>query len=160
MAMGLVALMVMLLLLSDLLFHGFLPDAGEQARRERRLATQLLAGRVVQSLQVRGGSDLGTVLDSALRQEPAMRSAAVVSFDGRRVSTGPHGTLWHLAPDAPSTADNVRSTLTSGDRPWGELQVSFEPVLPDTLLGLLRLPLVQGFILIVTLGFVSFLLYL
>ena len=47
-AMGLVALMVMLLLLGDLFFHGFLPDTGEQARRERRLATQLLASRVVQ----------------------------------------------------------------------------------------------------------------
>jgi len=159
-ALGLVALMLMLLLLVDVFVRGFMPDPTEQARRERKLAVQALAGQVVGSLQARGGQSLSQVLGQALQAHPDMRSAAVLTREGHTAASGDHARVWTLAPDAPSTLENVRILLTVDDHPWGELQVGFTPVLPTNWLAWLRLPLVQGLLALVSLGFLVFYLYL
>ncbi len=159
-ALGLVALMIMLLLLVDMLVRGFMPDPTEQARRERKLAVQVLAGQLAGSLQSQGGGPPEQLLQQALQAHPDMRSVAVLTYDGRLSASSEHRRLWTLAPEAPSTLENVRVQLLVDERPWGELQVGFAPVLPSGWRAWLGLPLVQGLLALVALGFLVFYLYL
>lgn len=159
-AAGLVGVMLMLLLVSDVLFRGFLSDRDEQARRERRLATQALVSDVVLGLQVHGVREVPQVLRAAARRTGLARSVALVTRDGQRYEVGPHRQSWLLGDGASSTVDNIRTSLDVAGEPWGELQVSFDPVSPKGLLAQLRQPVVQGIAMMATLGFVAFMLFL
>ena len=159
-ALGLVALMVMLMLLVDVLVGGLMPDTTERARRDRKLTAQVLAGQVVHDLQTRGAGQLQQRFIQAMQKHPDLRSAAVVAYDGRTISTDGHAAHWQLAPDDPPTLENMRSTLSADGKAWGELQLSFAPVVPAGVLAWLRQPLVLGFIALAGLGFAAFHLYL
>ena len=159
-ALGLVALMVMLVLVVDLLIGGFIPNQTERARSERRLTVQVVAGQVLYQLQTQGPGQLPQLLAGAMQKHPEMRSAAVVIYDGRTIATADHASFWQLAPGATSTLQNMRSTLSADGQPWGELQLSFSPVVPPGVLAWLRQPLVLSFMALAALGFAAFHLYL
>ncbi|MBS0508128.1 MAG: diguanylate cyclase [Proteobacteria bacterium] len=159
-ALGLVALMVMLVLLVDLLVGGLIPNQTERARSERRLTLQVVAGQVVYQLQNQGPGQLPQLLAGAMQKHPEIRSAAVAIHDGRSIATAEHAGFWRLAPGATSTLENMRSTLSADGQPWGELQLSFAPVVPTGLLAWLRQPLVLSFVALAALGFAAFHLYL
>ncbi len=82
-AFGLVALMVSLLLISDLFVSGFLPDRLGDARRHRLLAAELVGTQVAQALRQDSDDDLRAALGAA---DPStvdnLRSTR--SVDGRR----------------------------------------------------------------------------
>ncbi|WP_415036419.1 diguanylate cyclase [Azonexus sp.] len=159
-ALGMVALMVMLILVVNMLTGGLIPDPTERARHERKLALQLMSGQVAYALQTQGTSQLPQVLAQSLQKHPNILSAAVVIHDGRIISTPGHAAFWQLAPEAASTLENMRSTLSANGQPWGELQLSFAPVLPTSVLAWLRQPLVLSFLALAALGFATFQLYL
>jgi len=73
---------------------------------------------------------------------------------------GDHAGHWHLAPGAGSSLENVRAAILANGQPWGELQLSFRPVVPRTLLGWLSQPVMLGVALMSVLGLVVFQLYL
>ena len=159
-ALGLVALMVMLVLLVDLLVGGFIPNQTERVGRERKLTVQIVASQVAQKLQTQGIGQLPPLLAQAMQKHPDIQSAAVVIYDGNSIATPGHGGLWRLAPGATSTLENMRSTLSADGRPWGELQLSFTPLAPSGIVAWLRQPLVLGFMALAALGFAAFHLYL
>ncbi len=158
--------MVSLLMLSDLFVGGFLPDRLGEARRHRQVIAESVAVQVVQALRrgsdASGGrdSDLRALLLDALRREPQLRSAAVIAGTDARAIAGDHAHEWQLDATAPSTADNVRTTLLADGRRWGELQLSFTPAGPRSWREWLAQPLVGGVLLMIGLGFVAFQLYL
>ena len=159
-AIGLVALMVSLLMLSDLFVSGFLPDRQNEIRQRRVLRTELIANQVAHALRERGDDELRALLSAALRSEPQLRSAAVIGPNEPIVIVGDHARHWTLAADAPSTLDHIRAPLQVDGRRWGELQLAYAPALPQTLIGWLREPLVAGMVLTAGLAFGAFQLYL
>ena len=159
-ALGLVALMVMLVLLVDMLVGGVIPNATERVKRERKLTMQMLASQVVSELQTRGPAQLQQRFALAMQKHPEIQSVAVLAYDGYTIASADHASHWRLAPDAPSTLENMRSTLSADGKPWGELQLSFAPAMPSGVLAWLRQPLVLGFMALALLGFGAFHLYL
>ncbi len=159
-AFGLVALMVSLLLISDLFVSGFLPDRVAEARRQRLLAAELVGIQVAQALRHDSDDDLRAALAAALRRDPQLRSAAVIGGSTPRALVGDHARAWRLGATDPSTVDNLRSTLSVDGGRWGELQLAFAPAAPNSLRQWLSEPAVIGALLMAGLGFVSFQLYL
>lgn len=159
-ATGLVALMISLLMVSDLFVTGFLPDRHEDVKRQRLLAAELIANQVAQGLRNRNDDALRSLLGAALRRDPQLRSAAVLADNDALVIAGDHARHWRLARDAGSTLDNIRAPLLADGRRWGELQLAFAPAVPRTPLGWLREPVALGVILMAALGFIAFQLYL
>ncbi|CAN5827683.1 hypothetical protein BH11PSE8_BH11PSE8_11710 [soil metagenome] len=159
-ASGLVALMVALILIADL-FTGFFPDRLQEAKRYRSGAATLAMAPVSAALRAGRTESLQGILASALRHEPQLVSAAVRTVGGEVLaSVGDHAHAWTLPPGDHSSIDNLRTAIFTNGQPWGELQLAFEPALPDSLLGWLRDPLLQGMMLTSALGFIAFQLYL
>jgi diguanylate cyclase (GGDEF)-like protein/PAS domain S-box-containing protein len=157
---GLVALMMAMILMADL-FTGFLPDRLQEARRLRMSQADSVVAPVTAALSRGSTEELPAVLAASLRQQPQLRSAAIQTRAGETLaSAGPHARHWHLPADARSTLDNLRVALRVNGQPWGELQLAFEPALPQGLAGGWSDPLWQGLALVSALGFMAFQLYL
>jgi diguanylate cyclase (GGDEF)-like protein len=159
-AFGLVALMVSLLLISDMFVSGFLPDRVGEARRHRLLAAELIATQVAQALRSDSDSDLRALLAASMRRDAQLRSAAVLEGSTPRVVAGDHGHEWRLGAGDTSTVNNVRTALLVDGRRWGELQLAFVPAAPRSPREWLGEPIVVGMLLMIALGFVAFQLYL
>jgi len=159
-ATGLVSLMVSLILISDV-FIGFLPDRRLEAGQRHAAAAAIVANRISDALRLGQGEGLQGALAAAVRRQSLLQSAAVVTTAGDVLAqVGDAAQGWHLQPGDASTLLNVRAPIIANGRPWGELQLIFNPTLPDSLLGWLHDPLLQGLALLAVLGWLSFQLYL
>lgn len=159
-SLGLVSLMISLVLLVDL-FVGLLPDRVGAARQQRTQATYAIATAITQAFRAGGPSEMQTLLAASLRHDPQLIAGAVRSDSGELIAAvGDHVRLWRLGPDSPSTLENIRTPILASGQPWGELQLVFRPVYPQTWIAWLYDPLVKGFALIALLGFAAFNLYL
>ena len=159
-ATGLVSLMVSLILISDV-FIGFLPDRRLEAGQRHAAAAAIVANRISDALRLGQGEELQGALAAAVRRQSLLQSAAVVTTAGDVLAqVGDAAQGWHLQPGDASTLLNVRAPIIANGRPWGELQLVFKPTLPDSLLGWLHDPLLQGLALLALLGWLAFQLYL
>ena len=159
-AIGLVALMLSLLLLSDVFVSGFMPDRQEEAKRHRLLAAELIATQVAQAVRDHRDDDLRALLAASVRRDPQLRSAAVSTEAGMLAVAGDHAHQWQLGAGAPSTLDNLRVPLFSDGQRWGELQLAFVAWSPRTFGQWLGAPVILGLMLMAGLGFIAFQLYL
>lgn len=159
-AFGLVSLTVTLVLLAEM-FTGYPSDRGELVRNYHAQAARALAQQVASRLSAGADQQVQAVLDEALRHEPRMRSARVVAADGRVLGqTANHLQGWRLESGAASTVDNIRIPLLVDSRPWGEVQLVMQPLLPNTLAGWLREPLLHWLAFIALVGLLVYALYL
>jgi diguanylate cyclase (GGDEF)-like protein len=158
-AIGLVSLTVSLVLLADL-YSGFLTDRLKEAQKLRTAAGQIIASEVATASQPEDSEFLQGQLAAAFQREPDLLSAAVQKDDGTMLaSMGDHQRLWTLAPGEPSTLQNVRMPILTKKKPWGEVELAFRPLSQASPMAWIHNSLLQGFVLILLFGFVSFYLY-
>ncbi|WP_326540202.1 GGDEF domain-containing protein [Pseudorhodoferax sp.] len=162
-ALGLVSLMVTLVLLGEM-FTGYPTDRGELLSRYHSQVARTLGQQVAGALSEESRDDkqqLQRVLAQALHNEPRLLSARVVDANARVLGqVGDHQRGWHLAAGVSSTLDNIRIPLLVNGQRWGELQIVMQPMLPNTLAGWLREPLVHWFAFISLAGLLVYALYL
>lgn len=158
-SMGLTSLVVSLVLLMDLV--GVLPDRSEMMRQVRQRTSESLAVQAAAALQI---GDMGALLKTL--REVRTRDTQVLSVALRRndgtivVQAGEHATHW-VAPTAGlSTTDHVRVPIYAEKERWGDLEISYTPIMPQNLLDWLRHPTVALIAALGGTGLVAFYLYL
>ncbi len=160
-ALGLVSLAVSIVLVLAL-FFGVMPDRIESARKVREVLSESIAQQVVVVLQASDPSRLDAVLQRALDGGNDLRSIGVRrAADGRVIAeAGAHQATWSAPQDGHTTLEAVVVPITADKIRWGDVEVAFTPVYPDSILGWLKYPPVATVLLIALLGFIAFYLYL
>lgn len=159
-ALGLVALLVSLLLVVDLIF-GLIPDRSDIAREVRQQISESLAVQAATLLQSGDMATLQSTLHAVLERNTDLRSVAIRQ-DGASViaQAGEHGRLWQPPEDGSSTLTQVRVPVLAEGKNWGEVELTFRPVLPESLIEWLTYPTLMALVAISAGGFVAFYLYL
>lgn len=159
-SLGLVALVVSLLMVVDLVF-GLIPDRTALARQVRQQTSESLAVQAATLLQAGDMRTLQHTLDEVLGRSGDLRSVAVREQGGAVVAqAGEHATWWHPPDDGSSTLTQVRVPVLADGRLWGEVELAFKPVLPETLLEWLTYPTLVAVVAISLGSFLVFYLYL
>jgi PAS domain-containing protein len=139
-AIGLVALVLSLLMVVDMVF-GLIPDRAELAREIRQQISEGLAIQSAALLQVGDIPTLQQTLGDVLKRNKELRSLAVRQHGGGIVArAGEHDRHWQPPEDGSSTLTQVRVPVLSDGKPWGEIELAFRPVLPESLQGWLTYP--------------------
>lgn len=159
-SLGLVALLVSLLMAADLAF-GLIPDRTALARQVRQQISESLAVQAATLLQSGDTRTLQSTLDSVIQRNTEVRSLAVRQQGGVIIAlAGEHGTWWHPPEDGSSTLTQVRVPVLADNKPWGEVELAFKPVLPETFGEWATYPTVVAMVTISLGGFLAFYLYL
>jgi len=159
-SMGLISLAAFLLLVADLIF-GLLPDEADVAKHVRKRTSEALAVQITALVQTEAWEALRRTMHAVISRDPEVLSIAVRRSTGEVVAeTGNHAN--HFSPPAnnKSTLTSVLVPIESGTETWGRLEVAYRPTTPQTLLGWLRYPGVALTLLMLTVGFGAFYLYL
>jgi PAS domain S-box-containing protein len=124
-------------------FLGLIPDR-EQAVRAGRLAlAESVAASSAAFLSSSDPGRLEDVLRFIAKRNPDLHSMGLRTREGRLVvAIGEHARNWVPIDGAGATDAQVQVTLYAGDRPWGQLEMRFEPSAPAGLLGIVHTPLV------------------
>jgi diguanylate cyclase (GGDEF)-like protein/PAS domain S-box-containing protein len=158
-SLGLTSLVVSLVLFLDLV--GVLPDRTEMMRQVRQRTSESLAVQAAATLQI---GDVGALLRTL--REVRTRDAQILSVALRRsdgvvvVQAGEHEAHWVPSVAGMSTTDHVRVPIYAEKQRWGDLEISYTPIMPKTLLGWLRHPTVALMLALGGAGLVVFYLYL
>lgn len=132
-ALGLVGLLISLLMAVDLVF-GLLPDRSALAREVRQQLSESLAVQATAQLQAGDMSAIQHTLLEVLERNHDLRSVAVRQGSGTLlVQVGDHLQHWHPPEDGSSTLTQVRVPVLSEGKAWGEVELVFRPVLPESL---------------------------
>jgi diguanylate cyclase (GGDEF)-like protein/PAS domain S-box-containing protein len=158
-SLGLTSLMVSLLLLLDV--SGLLPDEMAMVRQTRNRTSEALAIQTAALLQMRDIVVLGRTLEGVRERDDQIRSIAVREKTGQiLVAVGEHGRYWVAPEDGRSNVDHIQVPVLANQQQWGAVEISFEPALPNTLMGWLRHPKVLMVLAMGALGFIAFFLYM
>ena len=159
-SMGLISLAAFLLLVADLIF-GLLPDEADIAKHVRKRTSESLAVQMTALVQTEQWEPLRRTMHAVISRDPEVLSIAVRRKNGEVVAeTGNHATHWVLPANDKSTLTSVLVPIDSGKETWGRLEVAYRPTTPQTLLGWLKYPGVALTLLMLTVGFGAFYLYL
>ena len=159
-SMGLVSLTVFLLLAADLLF-GLLPDAADVAKHVRKRTSEALAVQLTALVQTDQWEALRRTMHAVISRDPEVLSIAVRQSNGEVIAeTGSHATHWVPPANDRSTLTSVVVPIDSGKEIWGRLEIAYRPTTPQTPLGWLKYPGVALTLLLLTVGFGVFYLYL
>ncbi|MCA1971596.1 MAG: GGDEF domain-containing protein [Caenispirillum sp.] len=158
-ALGLTSLVITLLLVFQI--TGLVPDELEMARKIRNRTSESLAVQAASLLQAGDLKALGRTFEEVRARDPDIRSIAIRQNDGRLlVAVGGHEAQWRAPSEGKSTLDHVQVPILANQRRWGSLEISFAPVLPETLAGWLTYPPVILLLAVGTFGFVVMFLYM
>ena len=159
-SMGLISLAAFLLLVADLIF-GLLPDEADVAKHVRKRTSEALAVQMTALVQTEQWEPLRRTMHAVISRDPEVLSIAVRRKNGEVVAeTGNHATHWVPPANDKSTLTSVLVPIDSGKDTWGRLEVAYRPTTPQTLLGWLKYPGVALTLLMLTVGFGAFYLYL
>ena len=159
-SLGLVSLLICLLLILDLSI-GLVPDRYDDAVRIRQRICESLAIQVTALLQSGEGGALRKTLADVLERDKELLSVATRRADGQLLAVaGDHNTHWSLPDNAPSSVTQVRVPLMSDGLPWGDVEVAFRPVSPQSAVDWLSDPMVRALALVSVIGFAVVYLYL
>lgn len=159
-SMGLISLAAFLLLVADLIF-GLLPDEADVAKHVRKRTSEALAVQMTALVQTEQWEALRRTMHAVISRDPEVLSIAVRRTNGEVVAeTGNHATHWVPPANNKSTLTSVLVPIDSGKETWGRLEVAYRPTTPQTLLGWLKYPGVALTLLMLTVGFGAFYLYL
>ncbi len=159
-SLGLVALLLSLLMAADLAF-GLIPDRAELARQVRQQISESLAVQVATLIQSGDMKTLQLTLAEVRGRNKELRSVAVRQ-DGVGVvaQAGDHAASWHPPEDGSSTLTQLRVPVLSDGKPWGEVELAFHSVLPETFVEWLTYPTLLALLCIGFGSFLAFYLYL
>jgi diguanylate cyclase (GGDEF)-like protein/PAS domain S-box-containing protein len=158
-SLGLVALLISLVMLSDLVL-GVLPGRDQQLRQTRQRVAENLALQITPLLEMGDTSTLGKTIQQVMARDADIRAITVWRTDGstfmQRGAFAPSG----AGPEPTSTLDELRVGIQSGRQAWGEFAIRFAPSQPTTAKGWLAQPLVQLVLILGVGGFVLVYAYL
>lgn len=159
-ALGLVSLAAFLLLTADLLL-GLVPDQTDIAKQVRKRSAEALSVQLAALVQAEHYDILRRTLHAVISRDPEVLSIGVRRGDGEILAeTGNHGKHWVVPAGNKSTLTSVVVPISSNNGVWGQIEVAYKPAIPRTVMEWLRYPGVGLTLLLLTLGFVLFYLYL
>jgi len=159
-ALGLISLIVTLLLLIDIALN-LVPDQTDMHRRIRESTSERLAVQITSLIQAQEWETLKRMASESLARDKDMLSLAVRQQSGKiLVQAGDHLRYWTPPAEGKSTLTQVRVPIYSKDVHWGDMEISYRPVTPQTLMDWLRTPLVALGLVVVPVGFLAFNLYI
>ena len=155
-ALGLVSLTVLLVLILDFAF-GLLPDEVDNARRIRERIAASLAVQLTSLVEAEDQRTMQRTIDTEVTKGSEVLSVGVRRQNGELlVKSGDHQKYWVPTQEGKSTLTHVVVPVYSGKDRWGQVEMSFKPVGPQTWLDWLHEPTV---LLITSLSIGGFLFY-
>ncbi|MCC6611801.1 MAG: diguanylate cyclase [Burkholderiales bacterium] len=159
-ALGLVSLTVLLVLILDFAF-GLLPDEVQNARKVRE---RIAAGLAVQLTALVEAEDQRTIqrtVDTAVTKGGEILSVGVRRQNGELVvKSGYHDKDWVPTAEGKSTLTHVVVPVYSGKERWGQVEMSFKPVGPQSWIEWLHHPTVLLIVALTVGGFIFYYFYL
>ena len=138
---GLVSLTLFLLFVADLLF-GVLRDDIELAQRVRKGITEDMAIQLAVLIQKEDKDSIQRTIDALSSRDGEITSVGIRRTSGDvYIQTADHDRYWVPLKDAKSTITHVAVPVYAGNDVWGNVEVSFRPVVPKTVLGWVKHPL-------------------
>ncbi len=152
---GLVLLTISILLAGNLL--GLTPDASRSELNARQRFCETLAVQLTLALNDDNVAMVQSIVDTVAGRDPAILSAALRMPDGSLLVTSPgHQQHWRPVNEGVSTPTHVQVPVFQGQTQWGVVEISFKPLRPKGMAGLLSNPFVQ---LLMFVAFIGFLVY-
>ena len=159
-SMGLVSLTAFLLLIADLAFHVF-PDDVEVARQVRKRVSETAAIQLTSLVQKGDFDTIQRTMDGIAARENEILSLAVRREDGELVAqSGGHPMHWVAPPGGNSTLTHVLVPIFAGKQPWGQIEISYRPAAPRSILGWLKHPMAIIMMFVVIGGFLVYYWYM
>ena len=159
-SLGLSSLMVTCLLALDFTF-GVMPDNHALMRQLRERISENLAAQVATLMESSDNKRLTITLRKALARDAQLRSVAVRRADGQiTAQAGEHARHWLVIADGQSDLDHLRVPLLVNGQRWGDVEVSFQPLSPQTVWDWLREPTLFLVVALGVCGFLAFSIYL
>lgn len=159
-ALGLISLVVTLLLLVDIALK-LVPDQSEMQRKIRESTSERLAVQVTSLIQAQEWDTLKSTLNESLNRDHDMLSIAVRTTDGQiAIRAGDHQHHWNPPPPGKSTLTAIRVPIYAHDAHWGDVEISYKAVTPQSLMDWLRMPLLALMLVVTPAGFLAFYLYM
>jgi diguanylate cyclase (GGDEF)-like protein/PAS domain S-box-containing protein len=155
-AVGLVSLTMFLLLIADLVFHVFRDDV-DLARQVRKRTSENLAVQLTSLIQKNEIELLQRTIDEVTRRANDVDSLGVRKNDGEVVAqSADHPKRWKAPSGDQSTLTHVKVPVYAGQDQWGQIEISYRPAVPQTLLGWVQHPTVLGMLLMSLGGFILY----
>ncbi len=160
-ALGLVAVTLGIVILADFAFS-LLRDDVEVARQIRKRVSENVAVQLAVLAQKDDPDGIARVTASIQQREPDVLSIGVRRADERLMySTAFHAQAWEKNDGAKSTLTHVKVPMLAGDRStWGQVEIAFRPVEPQSGVEWLRHPMVMLVLALVILGYAGHYLYM
>lgn len=159
-SLGMSSLVVTMLLSADLVFS-LLPDESTLVRQLRERISENVAVQTASLMQSGDIRTLDRLYREQLTREKTMLSLAVRRKDGHIViQEGDHASAWIAPAKGQSSLDHIRVPLVMNNEQWGDVEISFDRALPNSLLEWLRHPSVLLILIMGVGSFVAFVLYL
>lgn len=159
-ALGLISLIVTVLLMVDIALN-LVPDQTDMQRRIRESTSERLAIQIATLIQAQEWDALKMTVRSSMERDKEIMSLAVRQQNGTVVvKAGNHFQNWEPPAPGKSTLSHVRVPIYADNVYWGDVEISYVPVTPQTLREWLQTPLVALGLVIVPLGFLAFYLYM
>ena len=146
---------------------GLVPDGQAAALKGRKDLCETIAIYCSTATQRNDTASIRQVVEALKARNPQIQSLALRRANGKVVweSEG-HRARWDTAKSAAggaggrSTSSHVQVPIFQGDKPWGGVEVCFEPLGRSGFLGFLSHPLVRLTAFVAALGFATYLFYL
>jgi diguanylate cyclase (GGDEF)-like protein/PAS domain S-box-containing protein len=160
-SVGLTALTAMLVLAIDLVV-GVFPNDLEMARQVRMRVASALSLQLAAALQNR--EDRSLLLRTAhdvVAGDPDIVSIGIRRDDGElELATGQHANTWVTPANGRSTLTHVVTPLMQRGAHWGRIETLFKAPAADTLPGWIRHPLTRFSLLLASVGWLLYYLFL
>lgn len=158
-SLGLVSLVMSLLLLA--FFFGIVPDANKAAREGRAALAESIAAYSTALISQDQTEELQATLGFIVERNPDLLSAGIRTVDGQvAAALGEHDKHWINAGNTASTEAHIHVPIYAGDNAWGQVELAFEPMNPQGILGYAYDKRVQLSLFLALSGFVVFYFYL
>jgi PAS domain S-box-containing protein len=158
-SLGLVSLVSSVLLAAS--FFGLLPDRAGAIREGRVALAESVAAAGTAILSSPDPRRLEDVLRFVQKRNASLLSIGLRTQDGKlALVTGDHARNW-VPMESPAAGDSqIMVHLFSGNEPWGQLELRFDPLTPAGIAGILQTPLVPLLVFCGMLCFLGFHVYL
>ncbi len=159
-ALGLVSLTILLVLILDFAF-GLLPDEVQNARRIRERIAAAIAVQLTSLVEADDQRTIQRTIDTAVTKEGEILSVGVRRNNGElMVKSGDHEKHWVTTQEGKSTLTHVVVPVYAGKDRWGQVEMSFKPVGPQSWLDWMHHPTVLLVMALSIGGFVFYYFYL
>ena len=164
--LGLVSLSLALLFIAEFGFRFFLGipllhDDVAVAERARKGTIEDLAVQLAVLIQKDDREDIQRTIDALTSRDGEILSIGIRRNSGDVYSqSAAHDRHWIPLKDDKSTITHVAVAVLAGKDVWGNVEVSFKPVVPGTIMGWLKHPLVLLMLVMVPGGFLLFYWYM